>query len=74
MGRKPWFDKIGMKKGAWSQEEDDKLRAYILRYGHWNWRQLPKFAGRILYLFIFKDKSRPLRLCVGRNSYLKDNS
>ncbi|KAM7498213.1 hypothetical protein LguiA_022627 [Lonicera macranthoides] len=45
MGRKPWFDKNGMKKGAWSQEEDDKLRAYILRYGHWNWRQLPKFAG-----------------------------
>ncbi|KAK2993230.1 hypothetical protein RJ640_002442, partial [Escallonia rubra] len=25
--------------------EDEKLRAYIQRYGHWNWRQLPKFAG-----------------------------
>lgn len=34
-----------MKKGAWSKEEDDKLRAYILKYGHWNWTQLPKFAG-----------------------------
>lgn len=34
-----------MKRGAWSKDEDDKLRAYILRYGHWNWTQLPKFAG-----------------------------
>ncbi|KAK4484863.1 hypothetical protein RD792_007463 [Penstemon davidsonii] len=35
----------GMKKGAWSEEEDNKLRAYVLRYGHWNWRLLPKYAG-----------------------------
>ncbi|KAK4363514.1 hypothetical protein RND71_018755 [Anisodus tanguticus] len=34
-----------MKKGAWSPEEDQKLRAYIMRYGIWNWRQMPKFAG-----------------------------
>ncbi|KAK2980495.1 hypothetical protein RJ640_007751 [Escallonia rubra] len=45
MVRTPCFDKNGLKKGAWSKEEDDKLRAYIQRYGHWNWRQLPKFAG-----------------------------
>ncbi|KAM7498212.1 hypothetical protein LguiA_022626 [Lonicera macranthoides] len=45
MGRKPWYDKNGLKKGAWSQEEDDKLRSYIEKFGHWNWRQLPKFAG-----------------------------
>ncbi|XP_048233075.1 transcription factor WER-like [Ricinus communis] len=45
MVRAPFFDKNGLKKGAWSQEEDDKLRAYVQRYGHWNWRQLPKFAG-----------------------------
>ncbi|KAK3004747.1 hypothetical protein RJ639_019021 [Escallonia herrerae] len=45
MVRAPCFDKNGLKKGAWSKEEDDKLRAYIQRYGHWNWRQLPKFAG-----------------------------
>ncbi|KAG8386953.1 hypothetical protein BUALT_Bualt03G0202300 [Buddleja alternifolia] len=35
----------GVKKGAWSEEEDEKLRAYILRYGHWNWRLVPKYAG-----------------------------
>ena len=45
MVRAPTYDGRGMKKGAWSKEEDDKLRAYILRYGHWNWTQLPRFAG-----------------------------
>ncbi|CDP11892.1 unnamed protein product [Coffea canephora] len=45
MVRAPSVDKNGVKKGAWSEEEDNKLRAYVLRYGHWNWRQLPKFAG-----------------------------
>ncbi|KAL3509540.1 hypothetical protein ACH5RR_028941 [Cinchona calisaya] len=45
MVRTPCIDKNGLKKGAWSEEEDDKLKAYVQRYGHWNWRQLPKFAG-----------------------------
>ncbi|ESR53571.1 hypothetical protein CICLE_v10024439mg [Citrus x clementina] len=42
MVRAPTYNGRGMKKGAWSKEEDDKLRAYILKYGHWNWAQLPK--------------------------------
>ncbi|XVF01881.1 hypothetical protein REPUB_Repub04eG0126800 [Reevesia pubescens] len=45
MVRAPFYDKNGMKKGAWSPEEDHKLRSYIERYGHWNWRELPKYAG-----------------------------
>ncbi|KAK6157229.1 hypothetical protein DH2020_011477 [Rehmannia glutinosa] len=45
MVRPPSVDSNGMKKGAWSEEEDNKLRAYIQRYGHWNWRLLPKYAG-----------------------------
>ncbi|KAI3793163.1 hypothetical protein L1987_35778 [Smallanthus sonchifolius] len=45
MVRAPCIDKNGMKKGAWSEEEDNKLRDYIQRYGHWNWRELPKYAG-----------------------------
>ncbi|XP_022725895.1 transcription factor MYB14-like [Durio zibethinus] len=45
MVRAPFYDKNGVKKGAWSPEEDHKLRSYILRYGHWNWRELPKYAG-----------------------------
>ncbi|KAL6140052.1 hypothetical protein ACLB2K_058353 [Fragaria x ananassa] len=45
MVRAPFYDKSGVKKGAWDAEEDDKLRSYIQSYGHWNWRQLPKYAG-----------------------------
>ncbi|KAG6752486.1 transcription factor MYB13-like [Populus alba x Populus x berolinensis] len=45
MVRTPCCDKTGLKKGAWTPEEDRKLMAYVTRYGCWNWRQLPKFAG-----------------------------
>ena len=46
----PCFDKNGRKKGAWSEEEDNRLRAYIERNGHYNWRELPKLAGMIQLL------------------------
>ncbi|KAE9616838.1 hypothetical protein Lal_00034926 [Lupinus albus] len=42
---RPCSDKNGIKKGTWTPEEDRKLFAYVTKYGHWNWRQLPKFAG-----------------------------
>ncbi|KAK9064400.1 hypothetical protein SSX86_015782 [Deinandra increscens subsp. villosa] len=45
MVRAPCFDKNGIKKGAWSEEEDNKLRAYIKKHGHSNWRELPNLAG-----------------------------
>ncbi|KAL7609949.1 transcription factor MYB10 [Lactuca sativa] len=45
MVKAPCFDKDGIKKGAWSEEEDSKLRLYIERHGHRNWRELPKLAG-----------------------------
>jgi myb proto-oncogene protein len=45
MARTPSCDKSGMRKGTWTAEEDKKLIAYVTRYGCWNWRQLPKFAG-----------------------------
>ncbi|GJR76158.1 transcription factor MYB13-like protein [Tanacetum coccineum] len=45
MVRAPYFDKNGTKRGAWSQDEDSKLKAYIEIYGHRNWRELPKLAG-----------------------------
>ncbi|CAL0303925.1 unnamed protein product [Lupinus luteus] len=45
MVRTPSCDKSGMRKGTWTSEEDKKLIAYVTRYGCWNWRQLPKFAG-----------------------------
>ncbi|XP_028761560.1 transcription factor MYB4-like [Neltuma alba] len=45
MVRTPSYDKSGLKKGTWTPEEDSKLIAYVTRYGCWNWRQLPRFAG-----------------------------
>nr|XP_043606425.1 transcription factor MYB10-like [Erigeron canadensis] len=45
MVRAPCFDKNGIKRGAWSEDEDNKLRSYIAIYGHSNWRELPKLAG-----------------------------
>ncbi|XP_010051860.2 MYB-like transcription factor EOBI [Eucalyptus grandis] len=34
-----------VRKGTWSAEEDQKLIAYIRRYGIWNWTHVPKPAG-----------------------------
>nr|QZZ92759.1 MYB16;2 [Larix kaempferi] len=45
MGRAPCCDKMGLKKGPWTPEEDQKLIAYIREHGHGNWRSLPKQAG-----------------------------
>ncbi|XP_058759665.1 transcription factor WER-like [Vicia villosa] len=45
MVRAPFYDKNGVKKGAWSKEEDECLTAYIQKHGHSNWRQLPNHAG-----------------------------
>ncbi|KAL8532472.1 hypothetical protein ACS0TY_008896 [Phlomoides rotata] len=39
-------DKMGMKKGPWTPEEDEKLLAYIQQHGHHEtWRALPPKAG-----------------------------
>lgn len=45
MGRAPCCEKLGLKKGPWTPEEDQKLVAYIQRHGHGSWRSLPKLAG-----------------------------
>ena len=40
-------DESNYKKGAWNQEEDDKLRAYVQRHGLSNgWSEVPKVAGK----------------------------
>ena len=38
-------DETTVKKGVWTPEEDQKLIDYVNKYGHWNWRRLPKYAG-----------------------------
>lgn len=44
-GRAPCCDKSQVKRGPWSPAEDLKLIAFIQKYGHENWRALPKQAG-----------------------------
>nr|XP_009800099.1 PREDICTED: myb-related protein Myb4-like [Nicotiana sylvestris]XP_016470389.1 PREDICTED: myb-related protein Myb4-like [Nicotiana tabacum] len=45
MVRTPSIEKNGRKRGARSEEEYNKLRAFLEKHGHPNWRQLPKYAG-----------------------------
>jgi len=45
MGRAPCCEKMGVKRGPWTPEEDQILINYIHLYGHSNWRALPKHAG-----------------------------
>ncbi|KAL1197319.1 Transcription factor MYB51 [Cardamine amara subsp. amara] len=36
---------LGLKKGAWTPEEDQKLISYLNRHGEGGWRTLPEKAG-----------------------------
>lgn len=45
MGRAPCCEKIGLKKGRWTAEEDEILTTYIQANGEGSWRSLPKNAG-----------------------------
>lgn len=45
MGRQPCCDKVGLKKGPWTAEEDKKLINFILNNGQCCWRAVPKLAG-----------------------------
>ncbi|KAJ9135424.1 hypothetical protein P3X46_032610 [Hevea brasiliensis] len=45
MGRQPCCDKIGLKRGPWTIEEDQKLMNFILHNGIHCWRMVPKLAG-----------------------------
>ncbi|CAK9265341.1 unnamed protein product [Sphagnum jensenii] len=45
MGRKPCCDKVGLKKGPWTAEEDEKLVSFINTHGLGCWRAVPKLAG-----------------------------
>lgn len=45
MGRPPCCDKVGVKKGPWTPEEDIVLVSYIQEHGPGNWRSIPTNAG-----------------------------
>jgi transcription factor MYB, plant len=46
MVRAPCCEKMGLKKGPWTSEEDEILISHIQSFGHSNWRALPKQAGK----------------------------
>ncbi|XXG50794.1 hypothetical protein AAC387_Pa02g4721 [Persea americana] len=45
MGRPPCCDKVGVKKGPWTPEEDIILVSYIQEHGPGNWRSVPTNTG-----------------------------
>ncbi|XP_038992269.1 transcription factor MYB111-like [Hibiscus syriacus] len=45
MGRSPCCEKVGLKKGRWTADEDEILSNYIKANGEGSWRSLPKRAG-----------------------------
>jgi len=51
-GRAPCCDKSQVKRGPWSPAEDLKLIAFVQKFGHENWRALPKQAG--MYICIYR--------------------
>lgn len=70
-------DNEGLKKGPWTQKEDQKLLAYILQNGHGSWRSLPAKAGtyipnkvyiqrRLSHLFVIVSSPRSSTSQVAR--------
>ncbi|KAF1002748.1 transcription factor MYB14-like [Apium graveolens] len=45
MVRAPCCEKMGLKKGPWTRDEDRILINHVTLHGHENWRALPKQAG-----------------------------
>nr|QNC43974.1 R2R3 MYB transcription factor [Freesia hybrid cultivar] len=45
MVRAPCCEKVGLRRGRWTEEEDEKLTKYIMVNGEGSWRSLPKNAG-----------------------------
>ncbi|GMH16828.1 hypothetical protein Nepgr_018669 [Nepenthes gracilis] len=45
MMRPPSCDKLQLKRGPWTEEEDAKMLAYVSKHGTGNWTAVPKRAG-----------------------------
>ena len=51
MGRPPCCEKVGIKKGPWTPEEDIVLVSYIQEHGPGNWRSVPTNTGNLKVKF-----------------------
>ncbi|RWW03927.1 hypothetical protein GW17_00032882 [Ensete ventricosum] len=56
MGRKPCCEKVGLKKGPWTSEEDKKLINFMLTHGQCCWRAVPKLAGLLHFCFYMRKR------------------
>ncbi|KAK4768448.1 hypothetical protein SAY87_003589 [Trapa incisa] len=45
MGRQPCCEKVGLKRGPWTVDEDHRLMNFILHNGIQCWKRVPKLAG-----------------------------
>ncbi|OAP04758.1 hypothetical protein AXX17_AT3G12880 [Arabidopsis thaliana] len=73
--RAPCCDKSQVKRGPWSDEESERLRSFILKNGHQNWRSLPKLAGQssnhtacfslfLIFMFFFLHNLFQVSFCL----------
>lgn len=56
MPKRPCCIGEGLKRGAWTTEEDKKLISYIHDHGEGGWRDIPEKAGTLLYICICVSK------------------
>lgn len=47
MGRLPCCDKVNIKKGPWTPEEDIILVSYIQEHGPGKWKSVPTNTGKV---------------------------
>lgn len=43
---------LGVRKGAWTKEEDDLLQKYVEEYGEGKWHQVPSKSGKLILVFL----------------------
>lgn len=53
MARSQCCDKVGIKRGPWTQEEDTILVSYIHKHGPGNWRSVPANTGESAPLYLW---------------------
>lgn len=59
MARSSCCKKIGLRKGPWTAEEDQKLLTYIEEHGRGGWKALPTKAGnKMLRALYFESLCR----------------
>jgi Myb-like DNA-binding domain len=70
MGRPPCCDKLGVKKGPWTPEEDLMLVSYIQEHGPGNWRSVPTNTGTLSLFLSLSFFSKQKKVTLSSPPYL----